>query len=400
MSRPRLAFTLIEVLVATAIGMLLVSLAWAGFNQVQQVTRRQTALVRLHSEAAAIQQALGEDVGSLMQTCMLRLRAFDDGVADPALRKAWVEFTAMRLVHSRMGANLVTQGQAPTDQAWFRWRWDAARGTLSRGITPEDRFWREATDNPLYDANGRQYGKMADGHTWWLAAHPRRDRQRDLNDDDGRWQPVFASLANAQGWRVWDDTQATAAAKMGAQGSLANGLAAEAMPAGTAYAVPRTPGDDVVLSRAMGVVHHSVTDFRIGWVDRRAATVLAGPIDTGSGAAFRIVRWAPYSNAAAGAIEAGFAAPVVNTLLVDGAWLDARVVAAASTMTTYKAAADGTDDAASIAQLANGSTPQSVRPALLRVAFTLSDADTGISQDFSYSFPTAALLPAPPPAKP
>lgn len=399
MSHPRHAFTLIEILVATAIGMLLVSLAWAGFSQVQQVTRRNAGLVRLHSEAAAIQQALGEDLGSLMQTCQIRLRAFDDGVTDPALRKAWVEFTAMRLVHDRKGVNTVTQGQAPTDQAWFRWRWDAARGTLSRGITPEDRFWCEPSDNPLYDKNGRQYGKMADGHAWWLVAHPRRDRLRDLNDDDGRWQPVFANLVSAQGWRVWDDTQASASAKLGAQGSQATGLAAEALPAGSSYAQPRTPGDEAVLQQAMGVVHRSVTDFRLGWVDSRAASVEAGSIDTGSGAAFRVLRRAPYSSSAVGAVETGFSS-VVNTLLVDGAWLDARVVAAANTMTTYVAAADGTDNTATIAHLANGSTAQSVRPVLMRVAFTLVDADSGVVQDFSYSFPVAALLPPPPPAKP
>jgi hypothetical protein len=36
----------------------------------------------------------------------------------------------------------------------------------------------------------------------------------------------------------------------------------------------------------------------------------------------------------------------------------------------------------------------------MRVAFTLVDADSGVVQDFSYSFPVAALLPPPPPAKP
>jgi len=69
-------------------------------------------------------------------------------------------------------------------------------------------------------------------------------------------------------------------------------------------------------------------------------------------------------------------------------------------MTTYVAAADGTDNTATIAHLANGSTAQSVRPVLMRVAFTLVDADSGVAQDFSYSFPVAALLPPPPPAKP
>lgn len=220
-------FTLVELLVSTAIGVLLLTLATNAFVYLRRLVQRNTSLVHLHGEAAAAQRVLADALAAAHPGAQWRLEA------DPGADGAWgsgdetVALTFLAAVASRTARTFTLGKDWGHDLTWTRIAW---QGKGTNGI-PTLAF-------------GRSDGYRSGSLTWTSAGvtrtteirgypQPRRDRRRDLDDNDLRHLP---------------GATAAALAAAGLRGDAAD-LAAQTAP----ITGPRT--------RVMG--------FAIGWRDGR-----------------------------------------------------------------------------------------------------------------------------------
>lgn len=313
--------TLIELLIAVALGMAMIAMAWTAFVRANESTTRATARVDLHAAAAVVREYLNRDLANSApaNAFFVRSRPQVDGTdaGGRPIRTDTVELLFMRLVN-RLGDEAVgdTRRQYKSEFTWVRWRfrrtWSQADGawrttahTLHRSASTPAREWTTtsawATPTPLVDpylgnpppAAWMNYG----GRAWLNLPRPLRDASQGIESlDHNRYgiNPAHIDVRNGD---------------MGDIGDLQD--------------LDRSENDRLVSDR--------VRDFAVGWHDAHGDDHVVG---SATAADHRL----------------------------DGLYLDLAGPA-------------GNDHLGQLAQ----------RPRVVRVAFNLADAASGVSQDFTFS---------------
>lgn len=173
--RPQRGLTLIEMLVSLAIGMVLVAMGTSALMHVSKLFTRNIAHIQAHHDAATIQQRLAGTLESLYHPALIECRA------DPGPDGVWgsgdetVELTWMSSLRS-LDDGTMSYGPTPMhDLLWHRMRWQGdgeGGGDLSFASSTGRRVVPSWTNTDLA-----------------LGPFVRRDRRRDLDDNDLRFLP-------------------------------------------------------------------------------------------------------------------------------------------------------------------------------------------------------------------
>lgn len=325
----RRAMTLIELMVAVALGMAIIAMAWIAFVRANASTVRATARVDLHASAAVVREYLNRDLANAAPAIAFFARsqpqvAGTDAAGQP-IRTDTVELVFMRTVN-RLGdeASSDTWRQYKSEFCWVRWRyrrtwseiagtWQPTGGVLSRSSSTPAREWTTlstfATPSPLVDPYvgsppppaWMNYG----GRAWLNLPRPLRDASQGIGSlDNNRYGIAAAHIDYRNG-------------DMGDIGDLQD--------------LDRSGNDRMVSDR--------VRDFAIGWHDAHGDDV---QVTSAAAADHRI----------------------------DGLYLDIT----------------GPAHNPYMEQLAR-------RPRVVRVAFNLHAASAGVSQDFAFSVAMPGLQP-------
>jgi len=301
--RQRPGFTLIELLISIAIGLALIALGTNALLHVSRAFNRNAAMLQASDLAAAIHQRLTRSLTAMYHPAQVRLRV--DPGESPAV---WddgnevVELTWMSAMGDVDEPTMDTQPGHVSDVVWNRLRW-TGRGTgkdggrLEYAVSSPFRGSLSIT-SPAATTSG---GQVRTG------PQARRDRRRDMDDNDLRHLPGMTA---------------------------------------TAYAALQLPGNGADLDRNLRLMHMPYTQVRrliVEWVDGDGHTVRGGP-DSGITIRDRL-----------GAVQPPLGQPWADDRnhVLDGAWLDARPLAA--TGSTRLAAAQ--------------------RPLLMRISFELVTAN-------------------------
>lgn len=215
-ARGRPAMTLIELLVAVALGMLVVGLAWTAFLRAGASTARATARVDLHASAAVVREFLQRDVGCMSPTVACFVRSLP-GAVGGATRRDTVELLFMRMVDRLTSETAGTsREQHKSELTWVRWRfvrawsqdgagWKPAGGALYRSSsTPAREFATLATwttpaslQDPI--ANSAPWSHYG-GRLWLNLPRPIRDAAHGVDALDGnRYGVAPAHIGTARG---------------------------------------------------------------------------------------------------------------------------------------------------------------------------------------------------------
>ncbi len=121
-------FTLIEVLIASSIGMLAISMTWKGFRHIDRMIKRQESVIRMNGVAGGIARLFQADLRSMQNNCAF---ALESPSADFTTDQT---FTWMRSLDQRDPARLLSPVyEHPL--VWVQWKWNKY-GLLSRAISP------------------------------------------------------------------------------------------------------------------------------------------------------------------------------------------------------------------------------------------------------------------------
>lgn len=216
-------FTLIEVLVAMAIGLALVAALWAAFSQVMQAARTNQAITSLHLEASAVHFSLNQHFSSMFHGGQCRVQFFPKDATNPDAG--------------------CTLDFMPADRAWTRLEWKAGHGGGAPRLSLATLNREEYNTSIPSGASFRIVGdKVVKGsptipgfHTvdQWVDEEPvvqstwtvnrgirlgtadRRDRRRELDDNDLRLlrnvPPSLMPLTHWLGEEVGDGKRLQAA---------------------------------------------------------------------------------------------------------------------------------------------------------------------------------------------
>lgn len=212
----RAAMTLIELLVAVALGMLVVALAWTAFVRASSSTVRATARVDLHATAAVVREYIQRDLGSMAPTVACFVRSTPNVVAGTR-RTDTIELLFMRMV-DRLTSETAgsSKDQYKSEFTWVRWRfvrtwlqdgaaWKPIGGSLYRATsTPAREFATLAAwatpgnlqDPILTNAAWKDYG----GKLWLNIPRPLRDASNGIPSlDFNRYGVDAARIGTTRG---------------------------------------------------------------------------------------------------------------------------------------------------------------------------------------------------------
>lgn len=192
MSRRR-AFTLVEVLVAVALSMAMVAIAWSMFSQTRQAALRTQARLQMHAAAKSVFESLRRELVAMQQHCALWLVTTS---SPPG-----VDLVFMTAAMDEAGFQMKGEwANVPVaDLVWSRWRWDGASQRLlaARNLTRRNWAIDQAVDGVA--ANPANPGEtlnsnIASARFW---PQPRRFTVGDALDglDDNRWRLTAAGGA-------------------------------------------------------------------------------------------------------------------------------------------------------------------------------------------------------------
>lgn len=264
----RRAFTLIEVLIATAIGMMLMALVASTLIGMRRIIERNMALTGLHENAAMINKDLARDLAASVAGAKWEMRA-EPGADGWGSGDEIVTLTWMTTCDNGPQSTFQFAAGPRHDMAWCRLRW--VGGGKDR---PSRLFYSRSS--------GFRLNTWKDATTVKIHQDPllRRDRRRELDDNDLRHLPGMTKA-------VW-----------------------------TGIAMPGD-GADLDTQLALRPIHAApieVRDFRLSWKDEGdwtiSATADAGVVQRD--AAGSVVPWP------------GGTWDNQQCVAVDGVYLDAR----------------------------------------------------------------------------
>ncbi len=133
------ALTLIELLIATSLIALLVTVATTAFVQMRGLARRIEMRQQLHNSARLVFERLSWELSSLMQGSAI----FATSSAAPS--PGSVELVFLRGKFDNLdfmtGAQYGAEANSLTDLVWSRWHWDGADANLTLAASSADRTW-------------------------------------------------------------------------------------------------------------------------------------------------------------------------------------------------------------------------------------------------------------------
>lgn len=329
---PAKGFTLIELLVSIAIGMGLLALGASALLHIGRVFNRNTAQLQAGDDANAIHQRLEAAFSAMHHTAQLRVRV-DPGETLPAT-PVWadgnevLELTWMSTLSDIDELAMDTLPGHLSDVVWNRLRWSG------RGVGRPGGLIEYAVSSPfrLSNAITSPAASTTSGRVRTGPQH-RRDRRRDMEDNDLRHLPGMTAARHAALQAFSDET------------------------------------DLVQNLRRMHPAYTQVREMSIEWVDQDGYTVRA---DAVSGITVRDP---------GGTLLPALGQPYANDrlLVLDGAWLDGRPAASAGTT-----------------RHASAQRPLHVRVSFVLVPTSHEDPED-LSREphlpFSFTFRTAPLLP-------
>ncbi len=146
--------TLIELLIAVAIGLAMITLTWSSFVHTKSTIARTTARVNLHASAAQLEDALRRDLANLAPALASFARSTTTSTG-PGTRRETVELVFMRTTSPLDKLNSVqgTYDSYLADHHWVRWRftrsmkltagvWSVQDGALYRSASTPTRMWK------------------------------------------------------------------------------------------------------------------------------------------------------------------------------------------------------------------------------------------------------------------
>lgn len=179
--------TLIEILVSLGIGMMLVALGTSALLHASKIFARNTAHLQGHDDAAAIQQRLASTLESLYHPVQMGCRADAGADGTWASGDEVIELTWMNSVRSLDESSMTYEPKPMHDLVWQRMRWTGdgtGGGTIGfarssgRRVTYAGWSYMHGTPTPWKRTPGIAFGPFM-----------RRDRRRDMNDNDLRFLP-------------------------------------------------------------------------------------------------------------------------------------------------------------------------------------------------------------------
>ncbi len=325
----RNGFTLIELLISIAIGLALIALGTNALLHVSRAFNRNIAMLQACDLAASIHQRLARSLSAMYHPAQVRLRV--DPGESPAVWDDGNEVVELTWMSAQGDVDEPTMDVQPghvSDLVWNRLRW------TGRGSGKDGGRLEYAVSSPIRlsqsiasPAASTSSGSVRTG------PQARRDRRRDMDDNDLRHLP--------------------------------------GMTAGV-YAALQLPGNGADLDRNLRLMHLPFNQVRrlvIEWVDGDGYAVRAGP-DSGVTIRNRL-----------GAAQVPIGQPWADGFnhVLDGAWLDARPLAAVGS-----------------ARLASAQ-----RPLLMRISFGLvtanqlepADLAHEPSRTCTFTIRTAPMLP-------
>lgn len=335
------ALTLVELLVATALGVLVVSMTWIAFARSKSTVARTTALVSLHQSAAVLQDAFERDFGNLAPA--LAMFASSTPSVSGSTRSERVEVVFMRSTAPLdKQASQGTYDRYVADHHWVRWLftrtlaqvggvWQVQTASLKRSDSTPIRWWQTtsalAPPSPVIDPASGSSKSNYNGANWVNIPRPLRDASGGVASLDFNRYGVPAGAVSAN-------------TPIGDIGDLADLVANEQ------------------------VVSNQVVDFQLGWVEADGQAVA---ID-GQTATVRNLD--------------GLYMDVVGP--DNGRYLDRRQDPCA------------TPPGAALV----GGSPQydyrpdlRQRPRVFRIALRMQDAATGVGQTFTFAVAAPGLVP-------
>ena len=185
---PRQALTLIELLISISLGMVLLAISSTALVRITHIAKRDGAHRQAHDDVATIYRHVQDRMVSMHHASQTRVEAHPGedqtwGTGDEVLSLIWMSVLRDRDEH---GLNIDRRYDASPVWNQLQWVGDGAGGG-------ELRF---AVSSPTRSCVVTSVG--SDGKTRDLTltnhAQPRRDRRRDLNDNDLRWVPGMTGV--------------------------------------------------------------------------------------------------------------------------------------------------------------------------------------------------------------
>lgn len=331
------AFTLIELLVCTGIAMAIAAVALSAFTQVRSAIARSEALLGLHQEALTIYTTLEAAFASAQQSCAVVVDQEPGRVALIFMRSKEQkdDYPSFLDGNTSVGNRL----NYSTQLVWEMWEWRRSTASIHAACNrPMQKnlfkYGARTFTPPAVFANGQDYRNR----TFWTFPQPRR--YLDPNDPLGGPSPAPDPLISRLDDNIWFPDPAAPDQSLVRIGTTPH---------------PGDIGDYTDLKRATTApAFRNVTDwsFQIIKHDDSLAPLLVKEDGTTS-----------------------------HTVL-QGVWLDGRL---------------GTGGDRSLAELGPVQDPVGSdlahRPRLLRLRFTLTEPDSGVSQSFFFAFSWPGLAP-------
>lgn len=175
----RQGFTLIEVLISTAIAMSMAALVVTAFMQTRKLINRTEARLGMHAAVQAIHSRLDRMFTSTMQTCALLVTS----TARTTDASGNVIAGQVRLILMRgkedtedwRGSGSVAGIRFKTDLVWDQWQWDEATGVLKAATSQP---LRDIVINSTYAPGG---GSDLSVNDWWKSIANLPQPRRFLN---------------------------------------------------------------------------------------------------------------------------------------------------------------------------------------------------------------------------
>ena len=189
--KPTNGFTLIELLVSVSLGMILLSMGATALVQISKVAKRDTAHRQAHDEIAIVHRRFAEGLNSLYHPSQIRLEVYrgPDGEWDTG--DEWVSLSWMSSLRDKEERFMDGDGGYSRELLWNQFIWKGnpeldGGGEVLFAKSTERRVSESVTFNfEKADASGKMAKKIRIDN----AAQWRRDRRRDLEDNDLRWIP-------------------------------------------------------------------------------------------------------------------------------------------------------------------------------------------------------------------
>ena len=201
--RPRSGFTLIELLVSITLGMILLTMGTSALMQVSKIAKRDTAQRQAHDEIAILHRRLEEGVTNMYHPSQVRVEAYKGPDGEWDTGDEWITIIWMASLRDKNEGYMEWDSDFvyTRELLWHQllWKGDGeGGGELFYGKNTNLRS--NGRKNFLYENSDPSGAPIKRNYGVRNAPQWRRDRRRDLDDNDFRWIPGMRK-------DFWSDTE-------------------------------------------------------------------------------------------------------------------------------------------------------------------------------------------------